>query len=148
MICSLWVCRYAQEKSNNSVKKRFQLNWESISSQYKIPEWYNDAKFGIFIHWGVYAVPAFHDEWYPRWMYKNDEKSEFEKAVFDHHIATYSQQDKFGYKDFIPMFKVEKWNPEEWLNYLSLQGRRMWCPWLSTTMVSQCIIVILTLGIL
>jgi alpha-L-fucosidase len=128
LICLLWFCSYAQEKSNNSASKRFQPNWESISSQYKIPEWYKDAKFGIFIHWGVYAVPAFHDEWYPRWMYKSDEKSEREKAVFDHHIATYGPQDKFGYKDFIPMFKAEKWNPEEWAELFKLSGARYVVP--------------------
>ena len=46
----------------------FRPDWESLQS-YKVPEWYKDAKFGIFIHWGVYSVPAFANEWYPRNMY-------------------------------------------------------------------------------
>src|SRR5947199_2851056 len=46
----------------------FQPNWESLKG-YKIPTWYEDAKFGIFIHWGAYSVPAFGSEWYPRNMY-------------------------------------------------------------------------------
>ncbi|KAA6328823.1 hypothetical protein EZS27_022304, partial [termite gut metagenome] len=44
----------------------FQPNWENIAQNYQFPEWFCDAKFGIFIHWGVYAVPAFGNEWYPR----------------------------------------------------------------------------------
>lgn len=49
-------------------KGPYKDNWESLSS-YEIPKWYRDAKFGIFIHWGVYSVPAFSSEWYPRNMY-------------------------------------------------------------------------------
>ena len=47
----------------------FAPNWESLA-RYQVPDWYQDAKFGIFIHWGVYSVPAFGNEWYPRNMYK------------------------------------------------------------------------------
>src|SRR5277367_230319 len=46
----------------------FRPDWESLQN-YQVPEWYKDAKFGIFIHWGVYSVPAFANEWYPRNMY-------------------------------------------------------------------------------
>ena len=49
-------------------KGKFKDTWESLS-QYRVPEWYIDSKFGIFIHWGVYSVPAFANEWYPRNMY-------------------------------------------------------------------------------
>ncbi len=47
---------------------KFRPDWNSLS-QYQVPDWYRDAKFGIFIHWGVYSVPAFGSEWYPRQMY-------------------------------------------------------------------------------
>ena len=46
----------------------YQDTWESLSS-YTVPEWYRDAKFGIFLHWGIYSVPAFANEWYSRNMY-------------------------------------------------------------------------------
>src|SRR6185312_13425519 len=46
----------------------FKPTWNSLQG-YRIPEWYQNAKFGIFIHWGVYSVPAFDSEWYPRNMY-------------------------------------------------------------------------------
>src|SRR5579859_7353255 len=85
----------------------FRPDWESLAN-YQPPEWYKDAKFGIFIHWGVYSVPAFGNEWYPRNMYRAG--SEENK----HHIATYGPLDKFGYKDFIPMFKAEHFDPAAW----------------------------------
>src|SRR4051794_7835166 len=79
-------------------QERYQATWESLK-KYQVPDWFRDAKFGIFIHYGVYSVPAFGSEWYPREMYQKDSKE------FKHHVATYGPQDKFGYKDFIPMFK-------------------------------------------
>ncbi len=73
---------------------------DGFLSQYKVPDWYRDAKFGIFIHWGVYSVPAFGSEWYPREMYIQGSKEN------EHHLSTYGPLTKFGYKDFIPMFKA------------------------------------------
>ena len=67
----------------------FRPDWESLQ-KYEVPAWYEDAKFGIFIHWGVYSVPAFGNEWYPRNMYSGGSEE------YKHHIATYGPQDKFG----------------------------------------------------
>lgn len=88
-------------------KGRFKDTWESLS-QYRVPEWYRDAKFGIFIHWGVYSVPAFGNEWYPRNMYIKD------SPEFNHHVETYGPHKQFGYKDYIPLFKAERFDPKEW----------------------------------
>src|SRR4051812_24650410 len=85
----------------------FQASWESLG-KYTVPGWYLDGKFGIFIHWGVYAVPAFGSEWYPRNMYEQGSKE------FEPHVATYGPQTEFGYKDFIPQFKAEKYDPGHW----------------------------------
>jgi alpha-L-fucosidase len=85
----------------------FHPDWESLQ-KYEVPEWYKDAKFGVFIHWGVYSVPAFGSEWYPRDMYREGSEE------YKHHIATYGTQDKFGYKDFIPLFKAEHFDPDAW----------------------------------
>ncbi|HVR69946.1 MAG TPA: alpha-L-fucosidase, partial [Vicinamibacteria bacterium] len=79
----------------------FAARWPSLE-RFQTPEWYLDAKFGVFIHWGAYSVPAFGNEWYPRNMYKRDDKT------FEHHVVTYGPQSRFGYKDFIPRFKAEK----------------------------------------
>lgn len=81
-------------------------DWESLS-KYTEPEWYKKAKFGIFIHWGVYSVPAFGSEWYPRLMYQEGTKE------YEHHVKTYGPHKEFGYKDFIPMFKAEKFDAGE-----------------------------------
>lgn len=86
---------------------RFQDTWESLSG-FRVPAWYRDAKFGIFIHWGVYSVPAFGNEWYPRNMYIKDSQE------FKHHLSAYGHHARFGYKDFIPMFKAERFEPQEW----------------------------------
>jgi len=81
-----------------------------------------DAKFGIFIHWGVYCVPAFGNEWYPRNMYMQG------TPEFEHHIKTYGPQNKFGYKDFVPMFTAEKFDPAAWAELFRKAGARYVMP--------------------
>jgi len=99
----------------------FRPDWESLQ-KYDVPEWYKDAKFGIFIHWGVYSVPAFSNEWYPRNMYEPG----FD--AYKHHIATYGPQDKFGYKDFVPMFKAEHYDPAAWAELFEKSGAKYVVP--------------------
>jgi len=95
----------------------FRPDWESLQT-YEAPEWYKDAKFGIFIHWGVYSVPAFGNEWYPRNMYVEG------SPEYKQHRAKYGRQDKFGYKDFIPMFKAEHFNPGAWAELFKKSGAK------------------------
>jgi alpha-L-fucosidase len=99
----------------------FRPDWESLQ-KYQVPDSYKDAKFGIFIHWEVYSVPAFSNEWYPRNMYEPG----FE--AYKHHIATYGPQDKFGYKDFVPMFKAEHFDPAAWAELFKKAGARYVVP--------------------
>ncbi len=99
----------------------FQPDWESLQ-RYEVPDWYKDAKFGIFIHWGVYSVPAFSNEWYPRNMYEPG------SDAYKHHIATYGPQDKFGYKDFVPMFKAERYDPAAWAELFKKAGAKYVVP--------------------
>ena len=99
----------------------FRPDWESLQ-KYEAPEWYRDAKFGIFIHWGVYSVPAFGSEWYPRLMYVKG------SPEYQHHIATYGPPDKFGYKDFIPMFKAEHFDPTAWADLFKKAGAKYVVP--------------------
>lgn len=100
---------------------RFRPDWESLQT-YEAPAWYRDAKFGIFIHWGVYSVPAFGNEWYPRNMYRagSDE--------YKHHVATFGPPDRFGYKDFIPMFKAERYAAAAWAALFKKAGARYVVP--------------------
>ncbi|OJY84515.1 MAG: alpha-L-fucosidase [Sphingobacteriales bacterium 44-15] len=102
-------------------QEKYQATWESLKT-YQIPDWFRDAKFGIFIHWGVYSVPAFGSEWYPRNMYEQGSKE------FKHHIETYGPQKKFGYKDFIPMFKAEKFDPAAWVALFKKAGAKYVVP--------------------
>jgi alpha-L-fucosidase len=99
----------------------FQPNWDSLAA-YRVPEWFRDAKFGIFLHWGVYSVPAFGNEWYPRNMYIED------NAAYKHHIATYGPQSKFGYKDFIPLFTAEHFDANAWVDLFQQAGARYVVP--------------------
>jgi alpha-L-fucosidase len=101
--------------------KKYQATWESLR-HYRVPGWYQDAKFGIFIHWGVYAVPAFGNEWYPRQMYLQGTEE------FQHHIATFGPHAQFGYKDFIPLFKGENFNPAAWATLFRQAGARYVVP--------------------
>jgi alpha-L-fucosidase len=93
----------------------YKADWESLS-KWQVPQWFPKAKFGIFIHWGLYSVPANSNEWYSRNMYIEG------MPAYEHHIKTYGAQKDFGYKDFIPMFKAEKFNPDEWIHLFKEAG--------------------------
>jgi alpha-L-fucosidase len=99
----------------------FAPDWDSLGA-YRTPDWFRDAKFGIFIHWGVFSVPAFGNEWYPRNMYQQG------TAEFKHHLAAYGPQSKFGYKDFIPMFRAERFDPDAWVDLFARSGARYIVP--------------------
>lgn len=99
----------------------FKDTWESLG-QFQVPAWYRDAKFGIFIHWGIYSVPAFANEWYSRCMYIEGDRA------FEHHVQTYGPQSKFGYKDFIPMFKAEKFSADAWADLFQKAGAKYVVP--------------------
>lgn len=115
----------------------FEPTWESIRT-HTVPGWYNDAKLGIFIHWGLYSVPA----WAPpsgelhkvdpsRWFYENAYAEWYlnslrlkDSPTYKHHIETYGA--KFDYYSFAPMFEkdVKKWNPAEWAKLFHQTGAR------------------------
>jgi alpha-L-fucosidase len=97
----------------------FQPTWESLKQDYKVPDWFYEAKFGLFMHWGVYAVPAHHNEWYEKHMYGADRRW---------HVENFGPQDKFGYKDFIPLFKQEKFDPNAWAELFKKAGAKFVVP--------------------
>jgi len=99
----------------------FRPDWESLAA-YHVPDWYRDAKFGIFIHWGLYAVPAFSSEQYPQRMYTAGSKE------YRHHLATYGPPSKFGYMDFIPMFRAEHFDPAAWAQLFKQSGAKYVVP--------------------
>ncbi|MDO8544781.1 MAG: alpha-L-fucosidase [Opitutaceae bacterium] len=95
----------------------YRADWKSLET-HPMPEWLVDAKFGIYAHWGVYSVPAFESEWYAKRMY--DPGTRFN----EHHIKTWGHPSKFGYKDFVPLFKAERYDPEEWAKFIEASGAR------------------------
>ncbi|MBA6316144.1 alpha-L-fucosidase [Cellulophaga baltica] len=95
--------------------QKYTADWESLQ-QYEVPAWYKDLKFGIYFHWGPYSVPAYENEWYSRWMYVDGH------LINKHHKETYGALDTFGYKDFIPMFKAEKFDAEVWADLFVKAG--------------------------
>lgn len=99
----------------------FAATWDSLG-EYRLADWYQKAKFGIFIHWGVYSVPAFGNEWYPRNMYIQG------TPEYEHHIETYGNHKTFGYKDFIPQFKAENFDPDQWAQLFVDAGARYVIP--------------------
>ena len=99
----------------------YQADWQSLE-KHTTPAWFQDAKFGIFLHWGLFSVPAYGNEWYSRNMYQAG------SPEFAHQVATYGPQSKFGYKDFIPMFRMEKFDPNAWADLFKRAGARYVVP--------------------
>lgn len=105
---------------NLSAQIHFKPNLESLQ-QYECPEWFRDAKFGIYVHWGVYSV-AEYGEWYAREMYMEGHK------VYDYHIENYGHPSEFGYKDLIPLWKAENFDPDSWLSLFKEAGAKYFTP--------------------
>lgn len=95
-------------------------DWQSVAANYKVPSWFAQAKFGLFMHWGLYTVPAHHNEWYEKYMYSN--------AGAAWHIANFGPIDKFGYKDFIPLFTAAKFDPDAWAALFKKSGAKYIIP--------------------
>ena len=99
----------------------FHDEWESLS-EYEVPEWYSKLRFGIFIHYGLFSVPAFDSEWYPRMMYQKGSRA------YQHHLETYGPHSEFGLKNFIPMFKAEKFDADRWMDIFQKSGAQYVIP--------------------
>ncbi|HEX3663148.1 MAG TPA: alpha-L-fucosidase [Acidobacteriaceae bacterium] len=98
----------------------YQPYWNSLR-KIATPQWLRDGKFGIYTHWGIYSVPAYgkNGTWYAHDIYTNPTSDNYK-----HHVATYGPLDKFGYKDFIPMFTGSRFDPDEWAELFHNAGAR------------------------
>jgi alpha-L-fucosidase len=111
-----------QDPGNTEIVNQQEATWESLH-QRQSPDWFGKAKFGIFIHWGVYSVPAFCDtstysEWYQWWYDTNSHGGK----VRDFHHANYGKD--FPYESFSPMFRAEMWDPDEWASIFQRSGAK------------------------
>jgi alpha-L-fucosidase len=113
-----------EEKQENDGPYR--ADWATLI-KYQQPQWYKDAKFGIFIHWGVYSVPAAENEWYPRNMYKPSEGAykDFQQRFASKDPA---EKDEKGYKDLIPLFRAEKFDATAWAALFKESGAQYVVP--------------------
>ncbi|MDD6812725.1 MAG: alpha-L-fucosidase [Lachnospiraceae bacterium] len=112
---------YLKQIDDVIAKGPYHDDWASLTD-FIMPSWYEKAKFGIFIHWGLYSVPAFNNEWYSRNMYIQG------TPEFEHHVKTYGLHKDFGYKDFIPMFTAEKFDPDFWAETFAHAGAKYVVP--------------------
>jgi len=103
------------EKAKAKAGGPYKPEWESLK-KHEVPEWFRDAKFGIYFHWGVYCVPAFGSEWYPRNMYLKG------NSVYKHHVATYGDPAEYPYTRFVPQFKAEKFDADAWADLFKKAG--------------------------
>jgi alpha-L-fucosidase len=105
---------------SQDAKGPYKASWNSLK-KISTPQWLRDGKFGIYTHWGVYAVPAQgpNGTWYANQVYINAGSPQRK-----YHEATYGKLENFGYKDFIPMFTGEKFNAEEWADLFEKSGAR------------------------
>lgn len=117
-ITLLFICRSSYCQQNEV----YQANWKSLSKHTEVPEWIRDAKFGIYTHWGVYAVPAYNNEHYIQHMHNDVEYSKL--GTHKRHVAVYGPLTEFGYHDFIPMFKGENFDADEWADLFLKGGAR------------------------
>lgn len=106
----------AENGNPQFAEKEYQPNWESLK-QYECPEWFRDAKFGIWAHWGPQSVPMSGD-WYARRMYEQGDRDR------ENHLKTYGHPSEFGYKDIIPLWKAEKWDPDRLMALYKKAGAR------------------------
>jgi alpha-L-fucosidase len=140
----------------------YKPTWESLRKHKETAEWFRDAKFGIYFHWGVYCVPAFGHEWYPNRMHEQYSEKEKERRrksfaekgkdieyytkkisgieikysrgerakkierfyTYEFHVKNFGHPKKFGYKDFIPMFKASRFDPEKWADLFKKAGAK------------------------
>mgnify|MGYP000771412079 FL=1 len=102
------------EKNEPMMKGKFQPTWSSLEN-YQVPEWFRNAKFGIWAHWGPQCVEGSGD-WMARSMYLEG------SAEYKHHVEHYGHPSEVGFKDIIPLFKAEKWNPDKLVEFYKKIG--------------------------
>ena len=130
IICSLTLSTRTSAQIDNlpMYQGKYKPTDESFKT-YKYPEWFRDAKFGIWSHWGPQAVPR-QGDWYARGMYERDNYDcaggKYRKAnpYYTYHLQHYGHPSEFGYKDIIPLWKAERWEPEALMKLYKRAGAK------------------------
>ncbi|OWF52743.1 Plasma alpha-L-fucosidase [Mizuhopecten yessoensis] len=106
LLCTLCCC----------IAIKYEPNWDSLDSR-PLPNWYDESKIGIFIHWGVFSVPSFSSEWF--WELWKGQKV---PGVVDFMNTNY--RPGFTYADFAPKFTAEFYNADQWANIFDASGAK------------------------
>ena len=101
---TIWVLPGRTANTNGLAEGPFEPTWESLA-QYQIPAWFADAKFGIWAHWGPQSAPG-NGDWYARNLYLQG------NSVYDFHLLHYGHPSEFGFKDIIPLWHAENFDPD------------------------------------
>lgn len=113
------TCSSQAAEQQSTPQPKYEPNWESLDKR-PIPEWFNDAKFGIFIVWGAYSVPSWVDKGYAEWYWKRS--LDRGDATHQFHIKNYGNN--FKYEQFGPMLKAELWDPDFWADIIAKSGAK------------------------
>ncbi len=105
------------EKAEPMMTGTFQPTWQSFAENYQVPEWFRDAKFGIWAHWGPQCVEGSGD-WMARRLYMEG------TDAYKHHLENYGHPSEFGFKDVLPLFKAENWNPDKLVAFYKEVGAK------------------------
>ncbi|HET8656440.1 MAG TPA: alpha-L-fucosidase [Longimicrobiaceae bacterium] len=108
--------RAARAAAAGSVEGPFEPTWESLAA-YRTPDWFRDAKFGIWAHWGPQCVPE-RGDWYARNMYRQGEPQ------YEDHLARYGHPSKSGFKEIIHLWRAERWDPEHLVGLYERAGAK------------------------
>ncbi|MXX51265.1 MAG: MFS transporter, partial [Chloroflexi bacterium] len=99
------------------MSQAYAANWDSLT-KHEVPAWFSDSKFGLYAHWGIYAVPGFGNEWYGKWMYDPNHE------IHQRHSERFGNPADFGYKDFIAGFTAEHYDADDWADLFTASGAR------------------------
>lgn len=131
LIMKKYLLLFCLAAFHSGMAQTYEPRWESIDSR-PVPSWFAEARFGIFIHWGLYSVPAWatvdkqiathpvYSEWY--WWQKNTDTSAVGDATRAYHKATYG--DDFKYPDFVKDFRAERFDPRAWADLFAASGAK------------------------
>lgn len=124
MLLGTAAATFASTASAQSTADPFAPTWQSLAAQYRVPDWFRDAKFGIWAHWGPQCQPEFGD-WYARLMYMHGPQPwAHGPTPYDDHLKRYGHPSRTGFIDIIGQWKAERWQPEDLLKRYVKAGAR------------------------
>src|SRR5690606_9336333 len=119
MVLAMGCGRNNQQESGEQLpNEQYAAHWDSLAKYEEAAEWFKDAKFGIYAHWGILSVPAYANDWYPRNMHIEGTDE------YRHHVETYGPHSEFGYHDYVPMFTAEEFDANAWVELFQKAGAK------------------------